>query len=87
MESGLPVLMLYLFKTMNTESHHAQEKQTFLLGNIMAWIRRNELKTKLRTAIATHVPVGYEDETGFHIGRQTSPVRCDPASRAEFGPF
>jgi hypothetical protein len=72
---------------MITESHHAQEKQTFLLGNIMAWIRPNELKAKLHNAFANHVPVGYEDETGFHIVRKASPVRSDPGSREEFGQF
>lgn len=72
---------------MITESHHAPEKQTFLLGSVMAWLRRNELKTKLHNAFATHVPVGYEDETGFHIVRKPSPVRADPASRAEFDQF
>ncbi|MGO9586714.1 MAG: hypothetical protein ACLP2Y_11015 [Limisphaerales bacterium] len=27
---------------------------------------------KLRAAIEAHVPVGYEDETGFHYSRQAS---------------
>jgi hypothetical protein len=26
---------------------------------------------KLRAATASHVPVGYEDETGFHYGANT----------------
>jgi len=70
---------------MITENHHAREKRTFLLGSVIAWIRRIELKTKLQTAFATHVPVGYEDETGFHLERHTSPVRSGPVSGAEFG--
>ena len=72
---------------MITESHHAREKQAFLLGSVIAWLRRNGLKAKLHSAFATHVPVGYEDETGFHIVRKTSPVRSDPGSGAEFGRF
>ena len=72
---------------MITENHHAREKRTFLFGNVLAWIRRNELKTKLHSAFAAHVPVGYEDETGFHFERKTGPVRSDPGSRADFDRF
>jgi hypothetical protein len=32
---------------------------SLLLGSIVA---------KLRSAIANHVPVGYQDEAGFHFG-------------------
>jgi hypothetical protein len=28
----------------------------------------NRITAKLRAAIDSHVPVGYEDETGFHYG-------------------
>jgi hypothetical protein len=76
-----------LIETMITESHHAREKQTFLFGGVIAWIRRNELKAKLHSAFATHVPVGYEDETGFHFERKPAPVRSDPDSLSEFGQF
>jgi hypothetical protein len=29
---------------------------------------KNAVETAWRKAIASHVPVGYEDETGFHYG-------------------
>ena len=31
-----------------------------------------EFSAKLRTAVASHVPTGYEDEAGFHYGTNAS---------------
>jgi hypothetical protein len=69
---------------MITETHRAREKQGFRLGSVISWIRPEEIKAKLYQAFTAHVPVGYEDETGFHIVRQPSPVRADRDSRADF---
>jgi hypothetical protein len=35
---------------------------------------RNGIITRLLAAIRSHVPLGYEDETGFHVGI-TSPEK------------
>ncbi|MGD0812711.1 MAG: hypothetical protein ABSA83_03830 [Verrucomicrobiota bacterium] len=72
---------------MITQRHHAREKQGFFFGSVISWIRRNELKTKLHDAFVNHVPIGYEDETGFHIIRKPAPVRADPDSGREFDRF
>jgi hypothetical protein len=67
-------------ETMLTENQHAKKKQPFFQGNVIAWFRRNGLMARLRSTIVDHVPVGYEDETGFHIAKKPSPVRSDPDS-------
>jgi hypothetical protein len=72
---------------MISERQHAREKRSFHFGSVISWIRPNELKAKLRNVFAAHVPVGYEDETGFHIVRKPSPVRSDPDSFADFDQF
>jgi hypothetical protein len=69
---------------MITESHNAKEKKISRAGNVFAWLLPSEFKARLRSVFAARVPMGYEDETGFHIGRKPSPVRSDPASRGKF---
>jgi len=72
---------------MIADCHHAKKKQPFLLGNVIAWLRRTGLMARLHDTIAIHVPVGYEDETGFHIAREIPPDSPDPVSGAKFGNF
>lgn len=56
---------------MFSASHYAKKEQAFLPGNAGAWFREDGLMARLRSAIhaaiETHVPLGYEDETGFHF--------------------
>ena len=72
---------------MIVDNLRAKQKQTFLLGTVIAWLRRTGLTARLHDTIATHVPLGYEDETGFHITRETPSDPPDPVSGAEFGNF
>jgi hypothetical protein len=64
-----------------------KKKRPFLIGNVITWLRRNGLLARLHASIANHVPVGYEDETGFHIGMKTPSDLPSPVSGAEFGRF
>ena len=45
-------------------------KRTPSLKNAGAWVHRNISQARLRAAMAVLVPIGYEDETGFHFGIQ-----------------
>jgi hypothetical protein len=48
-------------------THCAKKEQVFLPGNAGAWSREGGLMARLQAAIETLVPLGYEDETGFHF--------------------
>jgi hypothetical protein len=56
-------------------SHCAKNGQVFLPGNPAAGFRWHGLRARLhgaiQAAIAAHLPLGYEDETGFHFGVET----------------
>jgi hypothetical protein len=48
-------------------SHSTKREQSFLLGNVVARPRWSRLAARLRAAIEAKAPLGYEDETGFHL--------------------
>ena len=57
-------------------SHCAKNEQVFLPGNAVAGLRWHGLRARLhgaiQSAITAHLPLGYEDETGFHFAVETS---------------
>ena len=67
--------------------HHAKMTQVSLLKSVIAWFRPHELLARLHNKIATQMPVGYEDEAGFHIGMETASVYSVPASDREMDRF
>jgi hypothetical protein len=66
---------------------HAQRTQVSLLRNVIAWFRRNGFRARLHDAISSHIPVGYEDEAGFHVVRETASARSIPDSDREIAHF
>jgi stringent starvation protein B len=61
---------------MIAETHHENEEQPFLLRNVIDWLRSHGIMAHLKNVVAAQVPVGYEDETGFHLGVPPAPVRA-----------
>ena len=68
---------------MIAERHYHGEDPAYLPGKIMAWLRRHGLKNRLHSTIAQHIPIGYEDETGFHLGMEEPSVCFDPEAEAD----
>jgi len=62
---------------MTAGSHCAKAKQPFRFGRVAAGIRRAGFTARLRAAPAALAPVGYEDETGFHLGVKTPSFLTD----------
>ena len=48
------------------------------IKKVIAWLRPSCIMGKLNNIVATNVPVGYEDEMGFHLGVKTAPVPFVP---------
>jgi hypothetical protein len=49
-------------------SHHSDKPGHVESGKIGYW---NGVLSTFLTTIRSHVPLGYEDETGFHTGRMS----------------
>ena len=52
----------------------AKTKQTSRPWNALACFKKNGFVSRLLSAMATRVPAGYEDETGFHLEEKTSSI-------------
>jgi hypothetical protein len=59
----------------------AIKEPDFLPENLFArsWWRR--IASKVQVVIETRAPLGYEDETGFHVVNEKTPVSSDAAMR------
>jgi hypothetical protein len=58
-------------------SHRIRRCRTLLTRTIVALIRGKGIIATLRATISAQIPVGYEDETGFHIGMEMLPEFSD----------
>jgi hypothetical protein len=67
---------------MNVGTRCADSGQAFLPEKAAAGSRLDRLKAKLHTAahsvIERQLPMGYEDETGFHFGTEPAGTRTVP---------
>jgi hypothetical protein len=66
---------------------HARKMQVPLLGNVIASLQRKGFLGTLHDAIASQMPVGYEDEAGFHMGRETFSVNSGQSPDSEMSRF
>jgi hypothetical protein len=87
MVSGAATLMFYFVPYMSTSicSQTATKEQTFLPEDLFAgaWWRWTVARTQ--AVIEAKAPMGYEDETGFHIVNEKSPIPSDVALRMKLG--
>jgi hypothetical protein len=72
---------------MSGDAHHEDEVRTFPFSNPIARLRRPGILAKLRQKVADHVPVRYEDESGFHFGMDEASFCAMPDSDAEVARF
>jgi hypothetical protein len=56
-------------------------------SNFTDWLRPSGIRAKLNNVVASLVPVGYEDETGFHYGVKAAPVPFVPAFHSKSSQF
>jgi hypothetical protein len=68
---------------MIAETHHENEEQPVLLRHVIDWLRSCGIMVHLRNTVAAQIPVGYQDETGFHLGVQAADVSAVPACELE----
>lgn len=63
--------------TMTNASHRPGDTALFRKRSVAAWLRRHGLTARLQNALAGQAPVGYEDDTGFHVGVNPSAKSAD----------
>jgi hypothetical protein len=63
---------------MNAGNYPPRKCSALPPGNAAALIRGKGIIAALLAAIASQIPVGYQDETGFHIGVKMLPELSNP---------
>ena len=72
--SRSPIFVFHLeSKNMAAGGHRVRKCRILLPRNSVTPSRGKGIIATLRAAIAAQVPVGYEDETGFHVGMKMRP--------------